>query len=131
MSFFNNMLGTQGLSGRQKLMGGLMAMQPMTQPGRPGGFAGGLGGLLQGIGNARGWAQGQIPDAPKMQGFNPSQLPGPVAMPQVGQMPPPQMHPSILPPAPNVAAGMVDPRRGRMQGLGFSGGYGGYGGGGY
>lgn len=29
--------------------------------------------------------------------------------------------PSVLPPAPNVQGGIVDPRRGKMQGLGFSG----------
>ena len=107
MSFFNNILGTQGLGTGQKLQAGLMAAMPMFQQGRPGGFAGGLGGLLQGIGQARGWAGQQIPGAPNIAPMTPEQLPGPVAMP------------SVLPPAPNINAGTLPPPP-QQQNLGFA-----------
>lgn len=150
MSFFNNILGTQGLGTKQKIQAGLMAAMPMFQQNRPGGFAGGLGGLLQGIGQARGWASHQLPGAPNVAPMTPQQLPSPVQVPQgppiqanpgvqaVPQGPPVMANPmqpvstsmngvgpSVLPPAPNTMAGITDPSKQaflqRRMNLGFGG----------
>lgn len=63
-----------------------------------------LGALGGGILGARQWQQQHPwapPSAPTMQPFTPSQLPGPVAMPQVnpgvGQMPMPNLPPQVNP----------------------------------
>jgi len=107
MSFFNNLLGTQGLSGKQKVMGGLMAALPALQHQGSGGLAGVVGGLLQGLGQARGWSQHQLPPAPSISPLTPDQIPGPVAMP------------SVVPPAPNMEAGTVPQWKPRQGNLGF------------
>jgi len=106
MSFFNHLLGTQGLGTGQKLQAGLMAAMPLAQRGGPGGLAGAFGGLLQGLGQARGWAQHQLPPAPSVSPLTPDQIPGPVAMP------------SVMPPAPNMDAGTVPQRQPRGMGQG-------------
>lgn len=138
MSFFNNLLGTQDLGGKQKLQAGLMAMLPMVQGGG-GGVGGSLGRLFQGMGQARGWASHQLPPAPTVAPMTPGQLPSPVPVPQgptpILPMPQgmPSGGPSVLPPAPNQGLGQgttgapnMDPRRvqqfsGGMMNLGFGG----------
>jgi len=70
-------------------------------------LAGAFGGLLQGLGQARGWAQHQLPPAPSVSPLTPDQIPAPVAMP------------SVMPPAPNMDAGTVPQWKPRQGNLGF------------
>ena len=120
MSFgglFDKVMGTAGMSQKQRVMAGLQAGLPLMMGARgQGGMGNTLGQLLQGVGQARQWAGANrgLPQAPNVPNVAPGSIPAPLAVPNiapqapggsVGQFPmgPAMVPGGMMPPAQTVA----------------------------